>query len=98
MPGVITPANESNNPPTPPSRIKRLQARLANKVDQYHHQDQHRESGERDPPGLDVVLGLAQELAKLGVGARHPEVEEVQAGQLYDSAREPEREEGNDRC
>jgi len=43
-----------------PPRVKRLQQRLADKVDQHYHQHQHREGGQREPPGFDIALGLAQ--------------------------------------
>ncbi len=94
MPPIDDCASSLSHPP--PSRIKRLQQCLSNEIDQHHHQDQHRESGERDPPGFDIALGLAQQLAEAWGGARHPKVEEVQAGQFHNSARDTKGEERND--
>jgi hypothetical protein len=61
---------------------------LPDKIDQHDHHDQHREGSEREPPGFDIAFGLAQQLAQARCRARHPEVEEVQAGQIDNGAGE----------
>jgi len=67
--------------PSSPLRVKGLKQRLADEIDQHDHQHQHREGGEGEPPGFDIALGLAQQLAQTRRRARYTEVERVQAGQ-----------------
>ncbi len=55
------------------------------------------EGGKDDPPRVEVVLALAQQVAQRRHGGRHAQAQEVQRGQRDDGAAHAERQEGDDR-
>src|SRR5690606_2804487 len=79
------------------ARIERIAQRIAHEGEQQQRRDQHAEGGQRDPPRIDVVLALAEQLAQAGRARRHPQAKEVQRGQRQDRRPHPKGQEGDDR-
>ncbi len=78
-------------------RIERVAQRIAHEGQQQQRAHQHGESEDGDPPGIDVVLALVQQLAERGSPGRHAQAEEVQRREREDGRAHTERQEGDDR-
>src|SRR5688500_17726249 len=65
-------------------RIQRVAQRIADQDQEQKRHHQHAERGNRDPPRVEVVLALVEQLAEAGRARRHAQVQEIQAGERPD--------------
>src|SRR6185503_4265848 len=65
-------------------RVERIAQRIADQDEEQQHHHQHAEGGERDPPGIEVVLPLVEQLTQARRSRRHAQAKEIEAGERAD--------------
>src|SRR5215212_3690350 len=66
------------------ARVERVAQRVADQDEEQQGDHQHGERGERNPPGIEVVLALVEQLAQARRAGRHAQAEKVEAGERAD--------------
>src|SRR3989442_4375969 len=61
----------------PLARVERVAQRVADEDQQQQHHDEHGEGRQGDPPCVEVVLALAEQLAQARRAERHAQVQEI---------------------